>query len=150
MSADLALQDAIYAALTTDSTLRSLLASHAFITESPTLPAVYDQPPQAAVPESALRFPYVVIGDETAAEFDTDDINGKEYTITLHVWDRYLGRARVKQILDAIYSALHDARLDVAGHRAIYCYWEFSSFVPDPDNVTKHAATRFRVAVQEA
>ena len=45
------------------------------------------------------HIPYVVIGDDTSAQWDTDDTVGSENTLTLHVWSRYYGRAEVKDIM---------------------------------------------------
>jgi hypothetical protein len=147
MSADLELQNAIYAALTQDSALTALLATNPY--DSPTVSAVYDDPPQMDAPEDASAFPYVIIGDDVSSQFDTDEIKGKEYIITLHVWDRYLGRRRVKQIMDRLYNLLHDSTLHVIGVNSIFCFWESSLMVPDDDDLTQHGVTRFRIAVQE-
>lgn len=147
MSAELALQQAIITLLRGNASLAALLAAHSYA-GSPTVPGVYEYVVQANASESASPFPYVVVGDTTGAEFDTDDVDGQEHTLTLHIWDRYRGRKRVRQIMDAIYDALHDAALTVAGHSAIYCYWEFSGTIPDPDVDTQHGVTRFRIVTQ--
>src|SRR3970040_94874 len=122
---DLAIHNAIYLLLIADSTLRTLLAENAY--ESPTIAAVYDaQAPQPDAAEDDTKFPHIVMGDETATGFDTDDVHGKDMTVTLHVWDRYSGRKRVRQITDAIYNLLHDASITVSGAKVVYCFWEFS------------------------
>jgi len=148
VSAELAIQQAVIAALRADATLISLLATHAY-EGSPTVPGVYEYVPQADASESDVDFPYVVAGDMTGAEFDTDDLNGQDHTLTLHVWDRYRGRKRVRQVLDAIYVVLHRASLAVSGQTTIFCYWEFSQSMPDPDPETQHGVTRFRILTQE-
>src|SRR5690554_4378261 len=71
--------------------------------------AVYDHVPQTA------QFPYVVIGDDTAIDFDTDDTTGAESTITIHVWSQKRGRKEAKQIQGDIYDALHRYELSVSG-----------------------------------
>lgn len=149
MSAALAIQQAVYALLRGDSTLRGLLAVDA-LEGSPTAPAVYDHVPQADAPEDSAEFPYIVIGDDTAAQFDTDDVDGQETTITLHVWDRRRGRKRVKQVLDAVYGALHDVSLSISGQHHVLCLWEYSETVPDPDVLVQHAVTRFRILTQSS
>lgn len=148
MSAEYALQVALFTALRASSPLRSLLAEH--VDEgSPTAPAIYDHVPQVVASEDETKFPLVALGDDTAVEFDTGDVNGQEHTCTLHVYDRYEGRKRVKQIMDAIYDALHEAQLVVSGQHAVYCFWEYSGSVPDSDPQTQHGVTRFRIVTQE-
>lgn len=148
MSALLSVQQTFYSMLIADATLRSLLATHAFA-GSPTLPAVYDHVPQPSAAEDESAFPYIALGEYTAAEFDTDDIDGMEHTVTLHVWDRRRGRKRAKQVADAIYSVLHNAQLEVSGQHAIYCFFEFSESIPDPDVLMQHLVMRFRVTTQQ-
>lgn len=149
MSAELAIQQAIYAKLRTAAAIVALLADD-LLEASPSAPGVYDHVPQVPDSENAAYFPYVVIGDDTAAEFDTDDVNGQETTVTLHVWDRRRGRARAKQVIGAIYSVLHNQPLEVSGQHVVFCFWEFSGSIPDPDLLTQHEVTRFRIATQES
>lgn len=147
--AELEVQRTVFDRLRVDALLFALLAP-SVDGGSPTQPGIYDHVPQVDASEDDSKFPLVGIGDDTAEAFDTDDINGHEHTITLHIFDRYEGRKRVKQIMGAIYRSLHDATLEVAGQHAIYCFWEFSGSVPDPDPKTKHGVMRFRIATQQA
>lgn len=149
MSASAPIQVAIYERLRAAASLLTLLAADVY-EGSPIAPAVYDHVPQPDAAEDVSLFPYVVIGDDTAAEFDTDDVDGQETTITLHIWDKRRGRIRAKRIADAIYAVLHDAALDVAGHDTIYCFFEFGESVPDPDPLTQHEVVRYRIATQQS
>lgn len=145
-----AVQKAIYSTLRANSALALLLATDA-LEGSPSAPAVYDEPPpQQEASEDEAYFPYVVIGDEVASNWDTDSHDGQENVVTIHAWDRREGRLRVKQILDAIYDALHDVQIFVAEHHVVYCYWEFRETVPDPDPMTQHGVTRFRIVTQQS
>lgn len=148
MGASLAVQQAMYTALRNGAALAALLADDAR-GGSPSEPAVYDEVPQTIKPENPLFFPYVVVGDDTAIQFDTDDVRGEEATVTLHIWDRRRGRKRCKQIVDAIYDLLHDTDLDVHGQHTVLCFWEFSASVPDPEPLIQHYVTRFRVITQQ-
>lgn len=148
MSGELAVQKAVLAVLWDDSPLAALLPAHAYA-GSPTKPAVYEFVEQDPASESAGPFPYVVVGDTTGVPFDTDDIDGQEHTLTLHVWDRYAGRARCRQVLDAIYNALHKQAVSVESRYTVFCYWEFSESIPDADVHTQHMVTRFRLVTQE-
>lgn len=149
MSAELEVQQAIVALLKADAPLAALLAPHAYA-GSPTEPAVYDVVPQGDEAEDQSAFPYVVVGEDTASEFDTDDVDGQEHTVVLHVFDRREGRKRAKQVIGALYDALHNATLSVTGHDAIFCFFEFSGAVPDPEPLVQHQVIRFRIATQEA
>lgn len=148
MSAELALQQSIITTLRANAGVAALLAEHPY-GGSPQVPAVLEYAPQTATPEAATRFPYIVVGDTTAIEFDTDDINGQEHTVTLHIWDRYRGRTRVRRVMDAVYGALHHVAISVDGQHLVYCYFEFSESIPDPDVLLQHGVTRFRVVTQE-
>jgi hypothetical protein len=146
--AELEVQRAIFETLKTAPEVVALLANSAD-EGSPTQPAIYDHIPQVVASEDESKFPLIGIGDDTAEPFDTDDIDGHESTVTLHIYDRYEGTKRVKQITGAVYRALHDSALEVIGQHTVYCFWEFSGNVPDPDPMTKHGVMRFRIATQQ-
>lgn len=128
-------QTAVYGALNNDSTLGGLVQ------------AVYDFTPQEATDDDA-DFPYVVIGEDTAAPWDTDDILGAEWTVTIHSWSRYRGQKEVKQIMDACYNVLHRASLSVSNFSTITVEWEFSESLLDPDGLTHHGVQRYRLLLQ--
>ena len=145
MSAELALHAAIVEKLRADAALGALLAPHKY---KPGARAVYDYVDQSDKPEDAAEFPYIVVGDTTAAQWDADDFDGQEHTLTLHIWDRYRGSKRVREIQGAIYDALHRAALNVEGQHVVFCYYDFSGSVNDPDVPTEHAVARYRVITQ--
>lgn len=151
MPASLAIQQAIYRLLQANSSVRSLIASDG-IGGSPTTGAIYDQPAAtSSTPESASAFPYIVIGEDTAVDFDADDFNGEETTVTLHIWDRAKGRKKAKQVRDAVKAAMHDCTLDVgATTNFLYCFFEYSDAVSDPDPRTQHLVIRFRIVTMDS
>ena len=126
MSAELELQKAIYGVLDTALTM-----------------PVYDN-----VPENAVA-PYIVIGDDTFIEYDTDSLRGFEATITVHSWSTYRGRAEVKTIMGLIYEALHRAEFTIAGYNLIGCDCEFSESFLESDGLTRHGVQRFRILIRE-
>jgi hypothetical protein len=150
MSGESALHDALIDTLRGDAPLAAILAEHSYSSASPVPPAVYEYVEQPVAAEADDAFPYVVVGDTTGAEFDTDDTNGQEHTVTLHVWDRYRGGKRARQVADALYNALHTVALNVTGRHTVYCYYEFGESVPDPDVRTQHRVARFRIVTQES
>jgi len=104
---------------------------------------VYDD-----VPDNALA-PYVVIGDDTFIEFDSDDISGFEATITIHSWSAYRGRKEVKELMGSIYNLLHRAEFTVTGYNLVGCDSEFSETFLESDGVTRHGVQRFRILIRE-
>lgn len=121
------LQRTIYETLTADPILMAQVTG------------VYDHVDQGK------EYPYVVIGEDAAAEFDTDTEQGDESLLTIHTWSRERGRLQTKEIQDAIYEALHRKHLTM--NNAIFhsIFWEFSDSFIDPDNETRHGVMRFRV-----
>lgn len=148
MSAANAIQVAIFGVLRADVPLGNLLAA-SVIDGDTANKAVYDAPPQVSAPESSTPFPYVVVGDDTAVPWDTDSNSGQETTITIHSFSRYVGKKEIKQIQDAIYNALQDKALTVTGHTAVLCYFDGSESFDEPDGVTRHGVSRFRIITEK-
>jgi hypothetical protein len=146
MSAESEIQKAIYSELIEDSALATLLAKNA---NDSSLPAIYDAVPQPKDAGSDIPFPYVVIGDDTLIDWDTDTSVGKEATITIHSWSRYRGRIEVKNIQGAIYDALHLSQLNVDGYDTVLCFSEYSESILDPDGLTRHGVQRFRLIIDK-
>jgi len=128
-----AAQEAVYTLLEADSTLQSYIGA-------PT--RLYD-----SVPASAT-FPYVTLGDVQLRDFDTKDASGFEQTLILHVWSRYRGRKEAKEIMQAVYDALHQQPLTIAGARFVDCRLQNASLAMDQDGLTLHGILRFRLIVQ--
>jgi Protein of unknown function (DUF3168) len=99
--------------------------------------AVYDIAPAAA------PFPYVTVGEFTAAdEYDKSD-DAENVTLTLHVWSRKTGRKECKELLGRLRASLHGKDLPVAGHRPVTLRQQFTTDLIDPDGVTIHGVARF-------
>lgn len=110
---------------------------------------VYDEVPDLPEGQPDANFPYVVIGDDTAVPFDTDDQQGAEATLTIHVWSRYHGRKEAKDILGEIYRLLNRAKLSIVGYNTVDVLWEFSETFTETDNATRHGVSRYRITLQE-
>ncbi len=104
---------------------------------------VYDHVPQKTA------YPYVVVGDDTAVPFDTDDSLGTEATVTVHAWSQYRGRAEVKELLEDIYDALHRADIAVQNAHTIESIAEFQQTIVESDGLTRHGIIRFRITVDQ-
>tara|TARA_Y100000004_G_scaffold136121_1_gene154122 strand:- start:43 stop:447 length:405 start_codon:yes stop_codon:yes gene_type:complete len=125
-----ALQSTIYSTLNNDNTLTNTLGA-----------GVYDE-----VLENAT-YPFVSLGEETAVDYSTKDLDGGEFTINIHVWSQYKGAKQAKEIMDRIHDLLHDSSLTVSGFNLANLRFEFSDILRDPDGVTRHGVMRFRAII---
>jgi len=136
-----AIQAGIYTRLTGYTALTTVLGGS----------KVYDHVPQGTAA------PYVVIGEDTAVEFDTKTSNGWETTLTIHCWDfEAAGRKSVKTIMGHIYDALHknEANITATGFSVVYCYCEYQESFQDTTvegalDHYYHGVLRFRVYITE-
>jgi hypothetical protein len=129
-----ALQQSIYATLTTDAAVLALLGG----------PRIYDDVPQGAA------FPYLTIGQSTLRDWSTGSEEGHEHTLTLHVWSREKGRKQTHAIIAALREALHDRALTLDGHRLINLRHELSEARREPDGDTYRGIVRYRAVTEPA
>lgn len=129
-----ALQSGLYALLAADTALTDLLAGS---------PGIYDHvPPDAPAP-------YLVIGETTVTDWDTDDSRGLEAEATIHVWSEYRGRFETKQIQDAVYNVLHRATaLTVSGADVVDVFQTYADTEVDPDGMTRHGVQRITITLE--
>lgn len=107
---------------------------------------VYDHVPQKK------EFPYAVIGDSEAREFDTTTELGQEHVVTIHYYTRHTkGKRAVHEAQRAIYNALHDQNLALeAGAALVLLLQDFATAVLDPDGETYHGVSQFRAITTES
>tara|TARA_Y100001970_G_C14226585_1_gene856057 strand:- start:1243 stop:1650 length:408 start_codon:yes stop_codon:yes gene_type:complete len=125
-----ALQTAIYSRLNTDSTLTNTHGA-----------GVYDEV------QEGNSYPFVTIGEETAIDYSTKDVDGGELTVNIHVWSQYKGSKETKTIMDRIHDLLHDYNLSVTGYNLVNSRFEYSDIMRDPDGITRHGVMRFRAII---
>lgn len=123
-------QEAVYAALVADAGVQALLG---------TPPRVYD-----FVPDDAT-FPYVAFGAAHIAPDDGKLESAFEHILTLDIFSRYRGAKEAKEILQAVYAALHRAELSTSGASFPFCAFHSAEIAPLDDGLTTHVAARFRV-----
>lgn len=145
-SVENSVQIAVYNALSGSTELASLLAEYI---GAPGNPAIYDRVPQSSDTGDSDEFPYIVIGEDNPSDWSTDTSSGFEVTTTIHTWSRTGGRRETKQVMGAIYNALHRAELTTPDHEFIGCEFDNSSIVMDPDMITHHGVSEFRITVDE-
>ncbi len=136
MGFSLAIQAAVYGALTGNAALMALVQG------------VYDAQPRPLTGSDALQFPYVTIGEDTLNDWSTDTESGADCTITIHTWSRYEGRAELKSLQAAIYDALHRQALTVSGYALVSADWINSDSMTDADGETRHGVQTFRILLE--
>jgi hypothetical protein len=104
--------------------------------------SVYDVVPQDPT------FPYVVIGEDTALAWDTDDSTGTDSTLTIHTWSRYQGRKETKDIMQDIYEQLNRVSLTLTAGEVIMIDYEFAETFLDSDGESRHGVMRFRILTE--
>lgn len=90
--------------------------------------------------KQSQTFPYVSVGDDTIADWSTDDKDGFDATITIHSWSRSGSMAQIKGIMSEIYDTMHrNSALNAM------MFFEYGEVLQDPDGVTTHGVQRFRL-----
>lgn len=95
---------------------------------------------------------YVVLGQDTYIDWDTDDTIGFEATITIHSWDNRSETRGMKPIQDLqfeIYELLHRQTLSTTNYQVVTMQQEYSETIMEADGVTRHGIQRFRVILTE-
>lgn len=112
--------------------------------------SITDYVDQDATPEDDSVFPYVTLGDDQHAEWDTDTSTGLDTDLQIHVWTRYRGRLTAKEIQAVIRTALDQHDLFVGGGvEAVLLYFVSSSVSPDPDGKTHHGIQTFHLLTDD-
>jgi hypothetical protein len=132
-SASLALQSAVVAALTANPDLTAATGG---------TPRVFDDVPPKT------PYPYLSLGQTIERDWATSSDDGREHTLTLHVWSRTPGRREVHNIAALVRATLHLTALALDGHRLINLRHEFTDARREPDNETYRALVRFRAVTE--
>jgi len=119
----------------------STLNGASLVGEDSVAVSVYDDVPEGKT------YPYVVIGEETSLNISTKTVDAHEHTLTIHVWSQYRGRKEIKEIMEQIYTALHDSAITVSGASLVNLKQEFEQTLLEGDGITRHGVIRFRAVV---
>lgn len=90
--------------------------------------------------------PYVVIGDFTKNEWDTDGATGFNVTVTVHTWSVQRSMGEINAMMQTVYNALNRADLAVSG--MINLDFESDDLIRDPDGLHLHGIQRFRAHIR--
>lgn len=132
--APLEIQKKLYEILTADSTLTALLASST---------SVFDFVPQ----ETA--YPFIVIGELNNKDRGSHTTDGFETELTLHVWDRNTGRKKILDILKRVDDLLHNTVWSISGQTEVGIRRSTLNVIVEPDSVTYHGISSFKILTQE-
>jgi hypothetical protein len=132
-AASWALQQAMFAALSADANVKSVLGDPA---------RLFD-----AVPRDTA-FPYSVIGDAQEADCSTATDSGSEHVVRLDVWSRAGGHKECKAAADAVRGVLDGAALTLSGHTLIDMRFIDADYARETDGETYRATLRFRAVTE--
>src|SRR5688572_23107172 len=121
MSSAAELQKAIFEALGANGALAALVGAR-----------IFDHAPANAV------FPYMTFGRTSVYDWSTGTESGTEQLFTVHVWSKGKGKKEALEIMELAREALHDAALELDGHRLVNLRLEFSEARYDDRNEAHH------------
>jgi hypothetical protein len=127
-ASQLALQQALFAALTGSASLTAALGG----------PRIYDDPPQP------VAFPHITFGPASVHDADTATERADEHSVTLIVWSRAHGRLEAHSLIDLVRTLLHDQPLPLTGHRLVNLRHEQTDVRRLRDGETTRADLHFR------
>ncbi|MEP9388781.1 DUF3168 domain-containing protein [Mesorhizobium sp. KR9-304] len=133
MSSAAELQKAIFEALGANGALTALVGAR-----------IHDHAP------ANVAFPYLTFGRTSIYDWSTGTESGSEQLFTLHVWSKGKGKKEVLEIMELARATLHDAALELEGHRLVNLRLEFSEARYDEDLSVHHGLLRFRAVTEPA
>ena len=132
MSGARALQEAVFAALSADAALETLLGGA----------KVFDGAPRNA------EAPYLHLGEFSARDWSTSTEAGTEILFAVVVWSRTPGRSEGLLVADRVIALLHDAALTLDGFRLVNLRHVATETARVEKPEGRRAVARFRAAVE--
>lgn len=130
------MQKAVYDRLAAVTGLTGLLAMGA--------DSVFDHVPRGSA------FPYVAIGEMRLQPMDTQGGQGSDISLSIHSYSKGAGHKEAREIMAAIYDALHDAGFSVANRTLILCRLVGATSAMENDGETYHGLQRFQIITEPA
>ena len=109
---------------------------------------VYDDVPQSAASEKSSDFPFVVVGDDSFTDWDTDTEVGFEGDLQLHIWSRKRGKKEMKDIQQAIFDALNRQAIVVQNCSILDVRFTAMQNFIEPDERTRHGTINFNIKLE--
>lgn len=135
------LQISLYAILTTDTQLQTML--NATLTDLKVYDFVPDNEP----------FPYIMIESKPWKDRGNQTWEGLDSRFIIHVFNQAVGGRGdlpVQNIQYRIDQLLHEQDICIDGWNTIVLRREMFTIMTDPDNVTKHGIQRFKLFIGES
>jgi hypothetical protein len=126
--ASLALQKALYGALSADTVL------------SDRVTGIFDWAPDGQ------KLPYVQIGEDIVTDWSTKSFTGTEHRLTLHVWSQATGRLQGKQIMADIARVLAQP-LTLPALQLVSLRFLSGQALRDADTQLHHAVMEYRARI---
>jgi N-acetyl-beta-hexosaminidase len=99
--------------------------------------------------EQGKKFPYIVIGEDTAVDFSSKTNPGEDYTCTIHVWSDKNGNKETKEIQSLVLQAISTANLDLGDEfYVVHVRRELQQILDDPSGL-KHGVQRIRFIIKQ-
>lgn len=124
------LQKAIYQTLTDDITLMAMITG------------VFDYVPQDIV------HPYITLGNAEIADWSSKTTNGTAQIVALYVFSRSAGRKQAADIMERIYTLLHQVGIAVSGQTLVMMRFINSEITQEADGLSYKGAMKFRALLQ--
>ncbi|GED03065.1 DUF3168 domain-containing protein [Bacillus atrophaeus] len=91
--------------------------------------------------------PYVTMGDDDVAPFETKTSNGEEINVVLHCWSDYNGKKEAQQVLSLMLQALTNKPLEIEGFSLCRFVMRGMQVITDIDGYTRHGILRMRYII---
>ena len=108
---------------------------------------VYDYKPQPS--DAGAQGEWIVTGEDDVLAYDSKTFQGSDVLVRIHIWSRYRGFKEVRALQDAVRTALDRADLTVTGQNIVRVHFERADRFVEPDNITHHGVSDFRVIMTE-
>lgn len=118
-------QTKIYDILTGDLTLMGLVVG------------VWDNAPDNS------DYPYVEIGDDDHSDWSSHTHQGFSSDLRLHFWSQARGRKEIKDIMNRVYTLLHNIDLAIVNFPTVSFRCELNEVIIDIDGRTYHGVQRY-------
>jgi hypothetical protein len=109
---------------------------------------VYSRIPQSDDAGDVDEYPFVSIGSINGRPFDTKGTNGVEAVVQIDTWSRSTSDLERRAIMGHVYDALQKHDLTITDCNLIDCRFDGSSEMDDPDGITTHGISLFRVTYE--
>ncbi|HEX2592539.1 MAG TPA: DUF3168 domain-containing protein [Rhizomicrobium sp.] len=133
MTAAIALQTALFAALSADTDVQAALG---------TPPRIYDSVPRAPT------FPYATLGDATEAPWNTKTEQGTEHRLALTLWSRASGHKESKEIAATLIDTIDHATIAPEAHTLVNLTFTDGTHGLEPDGVTYRTTLHYRAVTE--